>query len=276
MLKQRILTALVLTPIAVAIVLFLPTAAVAAIIAAVCLMALWEWIRLAGIASTPVRGGIVALNAGALGLLWLIRDEPFAWVVIGAGISWWMLALLWMRHFSYGAAPTRENAALKLIAGEFAILPAWLALMKIHGGEPHGHAWALFALILIWAADTAAYFTGKRYGTTKLAPQISPNKTTAGMWGALVGAVAIAMFGGWLFGLRDGALAALVGLALLTVLASILGDLVESLLKRQASVKDSGALFPGHGGLLDRSDSLLAAIPVFAAGKALLDIAFLP
>ncbi|MEO7323300.1 MAG: phosphatidate cytidylyltransferase [Dokdonella sp.] len=274
MLRQRILTALVLTPIAVAIVLFLPTAAVAAIIAAVCLMAMWEWSRLAGIASAAMQCSIVGASALGLGLLWTVRDEPIAWYVIGAGIAWWLLALLWMRHFSYAAAPTRENAALKLTAGAFAILPAWLALMKIHGGVEHGHAWALFALILIWAADTAAYFAGKRFGTTKLAPQISPNKTTAGAWGALAGAGTIAFIGGWLFDLRGVALIVLIALALLTVLASILGDLVESLLKRQAGVKDSGTLFPGHGGMLDRADSLFAAIPVFAAGKALLDLAF--
>ena len=274
MLRQRILTALVLAPVAIAIVLFLPTPAVAAIIAAVCLMAMWEWTRLAGITSTALQGGIVIASALGLGLLWSVRDEPVAWYVIGAGIAWWLLALLWMRHFSYAAAPTRENATLKLAAGAFAILPAWLALMKIHGGVVHGHAWALFALILIWAADTAAYFAGKRFGTTKLAPQISPNKTTAGAWGALAGAGAIACIGGWLFDLRGFALIVLIALALLTVLASILGDLVESLLKRQAGVKDSGTLFPGHGGMLDRADSLFAAIPVFAAGKALLDLAF--
>lgn len=274
MLRQRILTALVLAPIAVAIVLFLPTSAVAAIIAAVCLMAMWEWTRLAGIASTVLQGSIVIASALGLGLLWSVRNEPIAWYVIGAGIAWWLLALLWMRHFSYAAAPTRENATLKLVAGAFAILPAWLALMKIHGGVEHGHAWALFALILIWAADTAAYFAGKRFGTTKLAPQISPNKTTAGAWGALAGAGAVAFIGGWLFDMRGVALIALIALALLTVLASILGDLVESLLKRHAGVKDSGTLFPGHGGMLDRADSLFAAIPVFAAGKALLDLAF--
>jgi phosphatidate cytidylyltransferase len=276
MLKQRILTALVLAPLAIAIVLFLPTEIVAVIIGTLCLMALWEWTRLAGVASQAVRGVVVAVNAVIFALLWEIRDEPVAWYVVGAGIAWWLIALLWMRHFSYAAAPTRENAVKKLVAAEFAIPPAWLALMIIHGNLNHGHAWALFTLVLIWAADSAAYFAGKRYGTTKLAPQISPNKTLAGVWGALAGAGTVALLSGWLFHLRGFALAVLVALSLLTVLASILGDLVESLLKRQANVKDSGALFPGHGGLLDRLDSLFAAIPVFAAGKALLDLALSP
>lgn len=276
MLRQRILTALVLAPVAIAIVLFLPTEAVAAIIAGLCLMALWEWTRLAGVASQPMRIAVVAVSAIGFVLLWQIHTDPAAWYVVGAGIGWWMLALLWMRHSSYAAAPTRENAVKKLVAAEFAILPAWLALVMIHGNPDHGHAWALFTLVLIWSADSAAYFAGKRFGTTKLAPQISPNKTLAGVWGALGGAGAVALLGGWLFHLRGFALVVLVALALLTVLASILGDLVESLLKRQANVKDSGALFPGHGGLLDRLDSLFAAIPVFAAGKFLLDLAFLP
>jgi phosphatidate cytidylyltransferase len=276
MLRQRILTALVLVPIAIAIILFLPTKVVAVIIGGLCLMALWEWTRLAGIASQTVRGAVVAISAVGFALLWEIRDQEAAWYVVGAGIAWWLLALLWMRHFSYAAAPTRENAVKKVVAAEFAILPAWLALMMIHGNENHGHAWALFTLVLIWAADSAAYFAGKRYGTTKLAPQISPNKTLAGVWGALAGAGTVALISGWLFHLRGWTLAILVALSLLTVLASILGDLVESLLKRQANVKDSGVLFPGHGGLLDRLDSLFAAIPVFAAGKALLDLTLSP
>jgi phosphatidate cytidylyltransferase len=274
MLKQRTLTALVLAPIAIAVILFLPTAVVAVIISAMCLVAVHEWTRLAGIASNSVRAIVVALNAVFFGALWMLRDDPLAWYVIGAGLVWWLLALLWMRSFTYAAAPTRENAAIKIVACELAILPAWLALMKLHESVPHGHAWALFAVALIWAADIAAFFAGKRYGTTKLSPRISPNKTTAGGWGALAGAGALAVICGWAFGLRGMALAALVALALLAVVASIVGDLFESLLKRQANVKDSGALFPGHGGLLDRLDSLFAALPVFVAGKALLDLVF--
>ncbi|MFI4968668.1 MAG: phosphatidate cytidylyltransferase [Lysobacterales bacterium] len=276
MLKQRTLTALVLAPIAIAIILFLPTAALAVVIGVMCLQALWEWTRLAGLTDRGVRTAIVATNAVLLGLLWWSRDQPAAWVVIGVGLAFWLLSLLWLRNFSWAAAPTRENAAIKVIAGEFAVLPAWLALMKLHAGQGDGHAWALFAVVLIWAADIAAYFAGKRYGTTKLAPRISPNKTTAGAWGALGGAGALAVAGGWLLHVRGAALIALVVLALLSVAASIAGDLIESLLKRQANVKDSGTLFPGHGGLLDRLDSLFAAIPVFVAGKALLDLVFHP
>lgn len=272
MLKQRTLTALVLAPIAVAIILLLPTAVVGAIIAVLLLLALWEWARLAGLPSRPLRVALLAANAVLLALLWRLREQPAAWWVIGAGVAWWLLALVWLRHHAYAAGPTRENAAIKLLAGEFALLPAWLALLEIHGDPARGHAWALLALVLVWAADITAYFAGKRFGTTKLAPRISPNKTTAGAWGALGGAIVVALVGGWLLDQRGAALAALVALALVTVAASIAGDLYESLLKRQANVKDSGAMFPGHGGLLDRLDSLLAAVPVFAAGKALLDL----
>lgn len=272
MLKQRTLTALVLAPIAIAIVLFLPTWGVGLIVAALCLQATWEWSRLAGLATQPARIALVVANALLMGVLWTLRDTAAAWYVVGAGLVGWLLALFWMRSFSWGAAPTREHTAVKLLACELAILPAWLALVHLHGEPGQGHAWALFAIVLIWTADTAAYFAGKRFGTTKLAPNISPNKTTAGAWGALLGTAAVATASAWLLGQRGAMLAALVALSLVTVMASIVGDLFESLLKRQASVKDSGALFPGHGGLLDRVDSLLAALPVFVAGKALLDL----
>jgi phosphatidate cytidylyltransferase len=238
------------------------------------LQALWEWSRLAGIVAVAPRVAILAANALLLWLLWTLRAETFAWVVIAAGVAWWALALLWLRNLSFAAAPTKDNAALKLLAGEFAVLPAWLALVHLHGGSDFGHAWSLLAVMLVWAADTGAYFVGKRYGTTKLAPRVSPNKTTAGAWGAMLVGGLVALAGGWLLDSRGLALVALFALGLVTVLASILGDLVESLLKRQANVKDSGALFPGHGGLLDRVDSVFSAVPVFVAGKALLDLLF--
>ncbi|MDR2012203.1 MAG: phosphatidate cytidylyltransferase [Rhodanobacter sp.] len=274
MLKQRTLTALIIAPLAIAMILWAPTAFVAAIIGVLCLLAQWEWTRLAGVKSTASRVGIVLANAAAMVVLWRLREDAFAWWVIGGGLAWWMVALQWMRHLSYAAAPTLKNALIKLVACEFAILPAWLALMKLHGGANRGHAWALFVVMLVWAADTMAYFTGQRYGTTKLAPRLSPNKTTAGAWGALLGAGAIALIGAWLLDLRGVHFAAIVALSLLTVIASIAGDLFESLLKRQANVKDSGVLFPGHGGMLDRFDSMFAALPVFVAGKALFDLVF--
>lgn len=276
MLKQRTITALVLASFGILIVLLAPTFVLALITGVIVVIALWEWTRLAGFASRPTRSAAVALTALALVPLWLVRNEPIVWWVIGAGVLWWLVATLWLGNFSFGAAPTRENAALKFTAGLFATLPAWIALAKLHAEPEHGHGWALFALMLVWAADTTAYFAGSRYGKKKLCPQISPNKTYAGVYGALGGAALVAAIGGYVLETRGIAWIGVIVLAIVTVCASIVGDLYESLIKRQASVKDSGALFPGHGGMLDRFDSVFAAVPVFVLGKALLDLAFAP
>jgi len=276
MLKQRTITALVLVPLGILVVLFMPTLLLSLITSIVVIVALWEWTRLAGFATRPARSAAVALAALALVPLWLLRDTPAAWWVIGAGVAWWVVGTWWLGHFSYGAAPTRENAARKFIAALLATLPAWLALAKLHAEPSHGPGWALFALMLVWTADIGAYFTGSRYGKKKLCPQISPNKTIAGVYGALGGAALVAAIGAWVLDARGAAWVAVILLALVTVGASIVGDLYESLIKRQAAVKDSGTLFPGHGGMLDRFDSVFAALPVFVLGKALIDLALAP
>ena len=126
--------------------------------------------------------------------------------------------------------------------------------------------------MLGWSADTFAYLAGMRWGRRKLAPSISPGKTWAGVYGGLAATAVVAAIGGWLLGVQDLRLPALVALALLCVCFSVVGDLFESLIKRHASVKDSGTLFPGHGGLFDRLDSVFAALPVWAAGRALLGL----
>jgi phosphatidate cytidylyltransferase len=274
--KQRMITGLILAPIGIVAVLFLPTEALAVFTSITVLVAMWEWTRMSGFASRPVRSGVVALVALALVFLWMSRGEALIWYLIVAGVVFWIVAFLWLRNFSFGAAPTRENAIIKLVAGLFATLPAWIALTKLHGDPRSGHGWALLALMLVSVADTAAYFTGSRYGKVKLCPQISPNKTIAGVYGALASAAILSAIGGWLLDLRGLAWVALIALALVAVIASIVGDLFESLIKRQAGVKDSGTLFPGHGGMFDRLDGMFAALPIFALGKALLDLAFGP
>ena len=158
-----------------------------------------------------------------------------------------------------------------MLAGTLAIVPAWAALVLIHaGGDPpgkQGHLWLLAALALVWAADSGAYFAGRHFGKHKLAPRISPNKTWEGLFGGLLAGVAVAVGLGWLAGVDVAHLPGLLITSVVAVFASVLGDLFESLIKRHAGAKDSGHLIPGHGGVLDRVDGVLAAVPVFALGK---------
>jgi phosphatidate cytidylyltransferase len=271
MLRQRVLTALLLAPLAILLILLLPTSLFALLLAAAFLAATWEWTRLAGVNDRAARATAVFFAAAAFVALWLLRASVWLWpACIGAGVAWWLLVCVWLRHFAFAAAPTPENRNLKLLAGVFVIVPAWVATLSIHGSASHGPVWTFLATLLVWAADTGAYFAGRFFGKRKLAPQISPGKTWAGVYGAFATSSAVIAVGGWLLGVRDARLFGLVLLAIVTVAASIIGDLLESLMKRHANVKDSGALFPGHGGLLDRLDSVFAALPVFALGKLLL------
>jgi phosphatidate cytidylyltransferase len=272
MLFQRTLTALLLTPLVILIILLSSTAVFALIAAIAFLAALWEWTRLSGLKNPLLQAVWLVLAAVAFGLLWCARATALTSLLVAMGVAWWVLACLWLRHFAFGAAPTRENLLLKLLAGGFVVFPAWVALVSIHGRPLHGHWWTLLALVIVWAADIGAYFSGRAFGKRKLAPQISPGKTWAGAYGALAAGVVVTMIGGWVLDVRGLQLLALALLAAITVSASIVGDLIESLMKRHAQVKDSGTMVPGHGGLMDRLDSVFAALPVFAAGLMLLGI----
>jgi phosphatidate cytidylyltransferase len=204
--------------------------------------------------------------------LWEWRSDELFRIVIVLGIAWWPLAALWLGHFSFAADRKRRNVGLKALAGTLTVVPAWAAAIVLHEIPELGPWWVLFVLALVWSADISAYFAGRRFGRTKLAPRISPGKTRAGVYGALLGSAAYAAIAGAALGLVAMGLVMLVALSLVTVVFSIVGDLFESLIKRHSNQKDSGSVFPGHGGVFDRFDSLFAALPVFVGGKLLLGL----
>ncbi|WP_058834315.1 phosphatidate cytidylyltransferase [Luteimonas abyssi] len=273
MTRTRVLAALVMAPLAIAAVLLLPTPWIAALAAILFLGALWEWYRLAEVDDSLARGVLLLANLLLMvAVIWASAGDPGGSLVLLkllciVGLVWWCLALAWLRWARFGASPSGLARSLKLAAGTAAVIPAWAALALIHAGEPNGHGWLLVALMIVWAADSGAYFAGRRFGRRKLAPTISPNKTVEGLLGGLASGLTVALVGAALLGVSGPSLLEVAAIATLTVLASVVGDLFESLLKRQAGVKDSGQVIPGHGGLLDRVDGVLAALPIFAIGQ---------
>ena len=246
---KRAGTAAVLLAILLACLFLLPREGVAALMALVVAIGGFEWARLCAVAPVPARvyaGGLVAVMA-ALFLL-----EAFTPAFLVACAFWIAAVPLW---FALGVKAGQR--ALLLGAGVVVLVPPALAMVALRPSE------ALFILAVAWIADTAAYYTGRRWGRRKLAPSISPGKTWEGAAGGLAGAAAYAIILSVILAGGKGALE-LVGVAALLVAASIAGDLFESALKRQAGVKDSGTLLPGHGGMLDRIDSATAILPVAA------------
>lgn len=270
-LRERAMTAAVLAPVGIAAVMLLPQTGFAVALAALFLVAAWEWSRLIGLGTAAVRFTFIAVQAVLF--VWAWRAEARTQSgVIACGVLFWLIAPLWLRHFRFGEGTGRRSRLLKTLAGCLAIVPAWTAAIALHGG-PRGPQWVLFLLVLVWCADSCAYFAGRRFGTTKLAPNISPGKTIAGVHGAWIGsAIYAALVGHFGFGVALPTLLPFVALCLVTVLFSIVGDLFESLIKRHAGEKDSGTLFPGHGGALDRFDSMFAALPLFWFGRQLIGL----
>ena len=269
MTKTRVIAALIMAPVAIAALLLLPTPWLAAAAAAVFLIGLWEWLKLADVDDTLARTVLLVLNLLLMVLMVWAGDGSLVLYQIAAlvGIAWWLMALLWLRFFTFGASPSSPARALKLLAGTLAIVPAWASLVLIHASGSNGHLWLLTALAVVWAADSGAYFAGRTFGRTKLAPRISPNKTWEGLGGGMVAGLAVALGFGYMAGIDNAHVLGLIITAVVTVFASVLGDLYESLIKRHAGAKDSGHIIPGHGGVLDRIDGVLAALPVFALGK---------
>jgi phosphatidate cytidylyltransferase len=278
-LAQRVTTAAVLVPLVLAALFLLPSRGWAIVTLAIMALAAHEWAQLAGF--TLQRAVTFIAGVVVLGLYLLFATpaafsngwpNPIVLAVCGAATGFWILAApAWLARQS----PARAWLAMTLV-GWIVLIGAWVAIVQLQARSP----WlVLAAMAVVWIADTAAYFTGRKFGRRKLAPSISPNKSWEGVWGGLAAVALYALLltpfsaeAGYVGTRSIGIALAFVLFVMLLGAVSVVGDLYESMLKRQAGVKDSGSLLPGHGGVLDRIDALLSAMPLAAVAATL----FLP
>jgi phosphatidate cytidylyltransferase len=261
---KRILTAAVLVAVALGVLLWLPQWVTVAGLTILALAGAWEWSAFLLTPSRYWRLAYVLLVAALLGLAWRFCATPEARnAVLGVAVVWWLGALVWIVF-----APRRASRWSAAVAGVLALVPSWLALVWLRTATD-GPQWVLFALVLVWVADIGAFFFGRRFGRVRLAPEVSPGKTWEGVLGGIAVSVLVAIAGSRWFHVAP---EAFVPLCLATVGFSIVGDLTESLLKRFAGMKDSGSVFPGHGGVMDRIDSLTGAAPVLLLGLTMLGV----
>ncbi len=274
MLKSRLITAFILIPVVIAALFLLPLPGFALITLAVCMLAAWEWGQFAGFVSRSQRIWLAVLCGLLLAVMLFTLPSyqhavrlPQVSGVLWAALGWWFIALALVIFYPQSANFWRYSTIWRLIFGILTIVPFFwgmMALRQYHYEADHfaGAWWLLYIMFLVWGADSGAYAFGRLFGKHKLAPKVSPGKTWEGFLGGLFTSAVIS----WLFGVWA-PLPVTVGVLLMcstvAALASVLGDLTESMFKREAGIKDSGNLIPGHGGILDRIDSLTAAVPVF-------------
>jgi len=253
MLKQRIITAIVSLAVLAVVLFLLPPYVARGLIALLVIAGAWEWGGLlpGGMAS---RAGYPAfITALLIGLASQLPNTPLIEDIFRIALCWWFIALMWMLFF-----PTRIPVVIGWLSGVLVLVPCWAALDHLYQQSPE---LMVFVLLIVWVADMGAFFVGKGFGRVKLAPKISPGKTWEGVLGGLCAVLLLSALVSRPLGVE---IRTLVPFCLAVAMISVVGDLTVSMFKRNAGVKDSGTLFPGHGGILDRIDSVTAAAPLFA------------
>jgi len=274
MLKQRIITAVILVLGFVGALVFMPAPIFSAFAALITLVGAWEWANLAGLKSSVQRMAYVGLCGLVIVAAAFYLDFDSLRSAIAAaepanslafrnllmvGCVWWALALLWVQSYPQSAI-LWQGRWMRALMGLLVLVPAWVALSYLRVQE--SGQWLLVLLIAVVAcADIGGFFAGRRWGRHKLAVNVSPGKTWEGFAGGVAANIILAAL---IASIWQGSLLFWLALIIPTSLVSVLGDLLESMLKRHRGVKDSSALLPGHGGVLDRIDSLTSAAPVFA------------
>ncbi len=280
MLKQRIITALILAFAAVSAIFYLPINYFAALLLIIIAIGAWEWTSLMGLINIKARFSYVMATMVLVALLWFALPIERSWLNISGlqsemtlllwlSIFWWCLAALFM--FSYPKFKNfwASNKFVIALFGWLTLVPTWHAFMILRTNnyfldEFQGAQLLMYLFMLVWSADIGAYFFGKSLGKRKLMPNVSPGKTIEGFLGGVFCAAILTILVGTFLKWSAGEYFQALIVTLIISCVSVLGDLTESMFKRQAGVKDSGSILPGHGGILDRIDSLTATAPVFA------------
>jgi len=281
LLKQRLTTALVLIPIALVAIFWLPLDWFAWVIGGVLVLAAWEWSPLMGVKHAPGRILYCLFTGSLIGILGWFTPIHSIWTETGIqpsvlypviiGSLWWLLAIFMIFNFPKSRCVWARSRIFVGVFGVLILVPAWAALMALRAlnyeqSMYFGSFTVLYVFALVWAADVGAYFAGKKFGKHKLMPEVSPGKTKEGFVGGLVLSICVMAFVAFLIDVPRSLLLSFFLMSIATAVVSVFGDLNESMFKRCAGVKDSGSLLPGHGGILDRIDSLTSALPIFLVG----------
>lgn len=265
MLLQRVLTAVPLGLLVIWFVLTQTTDYVFYALLFAVLVSGWEWARLCGYDQPVIRAIYALAILGSTYLIhaWLSAQSSDALnVVLFFSVIWWSL-IIYRMSTNDPASASDEKSVFKMLIGFITLIPPILALTHIHQSQ-QGPFWMLFAMSLVWIADSGAYFSGKKFGKNKLAPRLSPGKTKEGLYGAVFATELYCVLAGYFFELSFIQIIELLVIGFFATLLSVAGDLFISWLKRERGVKDTGAILPGHGGALDRIDSILSSAPFFA------------
>lgn len=272
MLKRRIITAFILITLVIPGVIFLPTQILALPLIMIACIAAWEWCICAGIRHWVHRVLYVAVMLLVSIICLYVLDNHWLFLVVLGGLLWWNIAVLLVIFYQRNKWCIYSSSTIfKALIGILLLIPCCLSLMFIHSSAS-GKELLLYLLFSIWLADSSAYFAGQIFAKKTLANKISPAKSWEGVYAALAAVFCLGC-GYVIFKDMQRVKAFLfVLLTLVMVIFSIVGDLLESMFKRMANLKDSGDILPGHGGVLDRIDSLTAAAPVFCVGLWLMDM----
>ncbi len=279
MLKQRIITAVILAPLAILAILFLPVELFKIAVAGVVALGAYEWAKMSGINGRASKVTFMALILIICGVLILAVDGQAVWyqselnalykTILSIAAVWWAVSLVMILTYPKYSSVWKENTPIRAAFGILTLIPTWVAIISLRTNlyevDPfYGASLIFYVLGIVWAADIGAFFCGVKFGKHKLRPNVSPGKSIEGLLGGIMASLAIIAFAALHYQFDASRIGMHILIGVITVAVSALGDLNESMFKRCAGIKDSGKLLPGHGGVMDRIDSLTAAFPVFA------------
>jgi len=271
MLKQRLITAVVLIPFVIWSVLYASTQGFTYGLAVVLAIAAFEWNNFVSYKNKISGYLFIVIVTSCFIYIEYLADLQLIQYVIYISLIWWLISIPLLFGFPFNSSHFLQKKPFKVVIGFIILLSTFLALNLLRNSTDYGVDYIVYFLLLIWVADSGAYFVGRAWGKHKLIPNVSPGKSWEGVAGAMVATLITAFVAVELLNIPSTQLFIFVVVALITVAYSIVGDLSESMFKRMANVKDSGKILPGHGGILDRIDSLTSGLPVFLAGLWLME-----